>query len=261
MTVSTGPSARHIKRTVLLESKNDYFKLEDQLGNKMVCFVAVPLPTSEERFLWVDLRYPIRGIYFPFSFEASPKAREWCTYSRLAVRFRTLKLKSYTSTGNPMMLSQAYQSQSIAAQSAMGQLSTMKDQAQSNEERAKLQAGMDQIVKDMDATNPWTKGVEEPDVPAQKEGPGEPRERFNVGEVELAADKLGGWGVRAEWTARFDVFNLLNILSIPEAYRKKEFENPYDSVVLFSSESVNSCPAPEATNMAAAVSVVSNASS
>ena len=92
MTVMAGPSADYSKRVERHESKIPCSTVEHQVGYKMV---PVPMPTMDEKFLWVDLTYPPLGIYVPHMQNALPIAEGYCNFDRIELRPRPAEFDSY----------------------------------------------------------------------------------------------------------------------------------------------------------------------
>ncbi|RAL66291.1 hypothetical protein DID88_005961 [Monilinia fructigena] len=68
MTVMYGSSSEDVKRTFRIRSQISRGQLKRQTGSAAVCYVAVPMPTTKERFIWIDLAYPIRAFYVPSAY-------------------------------------------------------------------------------------------------------------------------------------------------------------------------------------------------
>ncbi|KAJ5149494.1 hypothetical protein N7448_001072 [Penicillium atrosanguineum] len=55
-------------------------------------FVAVPMPTKEQKYLWLDLTYPVRGIYLPVSPKGEGPLGDMCKFLRLDFKGRGFAL-------------------------------------------------------------------------------------------------------------------------------------------------------------------------
>lgn len=64
----------------------------DMSKDKMAAFVPIPVPTKEERYLWIDLTYPVRGVYFPVCYKANVECAHMCKYARLDFKARQIIL-------------------------------------------------------------------------------------------------------------------------------------------------------------------------
>lgn len=160
LTVMTGPSPDKITDYKQIHgsfSGSTYWDLYPWQEKKMVALVPVMVPSKTDRYLWVDLTYPLRGIYIPKMHVALPQYKHMCRYSRLKFTARNeVTLKTDT----------------------------------------------------------------------------------KVGHLEIKPDRTWGWGVRAEWTARINTFDLAVVLTLPERMIKEEYRDPYASVMLFPSSTV-----------------------
>ncbi|KAF7511962.1 hypothetical protein GJ744_003195 [Endocarpon pusillum] len=71
------------------------FQLEkehpDTTQNPQAKFVFIPMPTKDERYLWLELTWAVRGIYLPVCQQAMGAFKDWCKYLRLDFKARTLK--------------------------------------------------------------------------------------------------------------------------------------------------------------------------
>ncbi|KAH8428223.1 uncharacterized protein LDX57_005926 [Aspergillus melleus] len=58
------------------------------------------MPKPKERFLWVDLTYPIRGIYMPSAFHGFPlkKYEKWTRYVFVKFNQASMKLTTFRET-------------------------------------------------------------------------------------------------------------------------------------------------------------------
>ncbi|CEJ58146.1 hypothetical protein PMG11_06816 [Penicillium brasilianum] len=54
--------------------------------------VAVPMPTKEQKYLWLDLTYPVRGIYLPVSPKGEGPLGDMCKFLRLDFKGRGFAL-------------------------------------------------------------------------------------------------------------------------------------------------------------------------
>ncbi|KAK1147632.1 hypothetical protein N8T08_000974 [Aspergillus melleus] len=87
-----------MSRADILHGNGDGRNLSQWLGYNQVAFIPIRMPAPEERLLWVDLTYPIRGIYLPSAFYAMPqqKYEDWTRYVQLKFFQNSLILKTYT---------------------------------------------------------------------------------------------------------------------------------------------------------------------
>ncbi|KAF7947120.1 uncharacterized protein EAE97_004369 [Botrytis byssoidea] len=99
MSVMYSPSAEDIKRTYRVRSSISRGQLSRQTCSSAVCYIAVPLPTTKERFIWIDLTYPIRAFMIPAAFTAHPQYQGHAIFTRLDVRGREGLPKAYVVKG------------------------------------------------------------------------------------------------------------------------------------------------------------------
>ena len=55
-------------------------------------YLVLPMPTLEERWIWLDLTFPIRAIYIPKAHHASPTMRNRCSYYALRMAEREVSV-------------------------------------------------------------------------------------------------------------------------------------------------------------------------
>ena len=89
-----GTKSCDIRRGFLYTAPFNYDTIRDRTGNTDVYYIPVPMPTSEERCLWILLSFPIRAIYLPRAHYTDNKSnKDKCTYYGLILRQKDLKLK------------------------------------------------------------------------------------------------------------------------------------------------------------------------
>ncbi|KAE8155261.1 hypothetical protein BDV25DRAFT_135009 [Aspergillus avenaceus] len=98
LTVMTGPSPNKITRHTQIHGpygRGVYGQLYPEQHEKRFGLVPVMVPTKEERYLWVDLTYPLRAILIPRQHIADPKYyKNYCRYLRLDFTARNATMKS-----------------------------------------------------------------------------------------------------------------------------------------------------------------------
>ncbi|KAL4957603.1 hypothetical protein BDW69DRAFT_191466 [Aspergillus filifer] len=206
---SYGPKSTDIRRADVIHGDGDGRNLAQWLGYSQAAYIPIRMPTPEERFLWVDLTYPIRGIYLPSSYAAfrQEKYRKWARYVFLKFNQNDVKLKTYTRYNDLSLLG------------GIG-----------------FSAGM--LLPNSKA-KPKPKTVMEPDAP----GPHLQypfAAEFTVGELNIKHDEKYGLGFQPAWTARFDIKQLELVLHVPIERRAPEFQESYDFIALFDSKHVAS---------------------
>jgi hypothetical protein len=161
--------------------------------------VPVDMPSPEERYLWVDLTYPLRAIYFPQRHIAQPRYPGFCVYSRLSFTECDIVLKKFRIPRPPPLGS--YEKE--------------------------------RICDDREVRGPKRRKVYQELSDLPKAPPTLPGEQLREGSLPIHPDKWCEWGVQPQWTARFDVKNLMHILTIPREYLLKEYQDPFDQIVLY----------------------------
>jgi hypothetical protein len=221
MPVMTGKSCNDIKRNLQVHGSFDYWDLNGQSGKTMVALVPVIIPDINERFLWVDLTYPLRGIYIPKSHLAHPKYNSYCTYSRLDFRSRKVTLEKYTGVDRITMdrlsydISTAYSNMGSAPEHAKPGI---------KKDIARMQKRLNELVDEPDISDKEREGTTKLSSPWVK---------FKKEEMEMAHDATTGWGRQATLTARFDILCLPLVLAIPNHLLKAEYQDPYQFIKIF----------------------------
>ncbi|KAL4963167.1 uncharacterized protein BDV14DRAFT_202207 [Aspergillus stella-maris] len=205
---SYGPSSTDIRRADVIHGNGDGRNLAQWVGHTQVAYIPIRMPTPEERFMWVDLTYPIRGIYLPSSYAAfaQEKYRKWARYVFVKFNQNDVKLKTYTRYNDPSLL------------------------AGFNYAAASLFKGSN--------SKPKPATVPEPDAPPSKV-PTPFALEFTVGELEVKQDDKYGLSFQPTWTARFDIKQLELALHVPMERRAPEFKETYDFIALFDSKHVD----------------------
>ncbi|KAH8435341.1 uncharacterized protein LDX57_012970 [Aspergillus melleus] len=213
-----GPRSTKMSRADILHGNGDGRNLSQWLGYNQVAFIPIRMPTPEERFLWVDLTYPIRGIYLPSAFYAMPqqKYKDWTRYVQLKFFHNSLTLKTYTRVD----LHERYLEVQRRVQAAQ--------YAWQHGEKLEFP--------------PQEKTVKEPDVPEEPNLPGLAPE-FTIGELNIPKDRELGLGYQPRWTARFDIQQLALALHVPSEMRDEKYLDTYQFITLFNSGDVDSIKA------------------
>lgn len=203
-----GNHTKKMDRGYIVHGNGDGRNLSQWKQFKQVAFIPVPMPTATERFLWVDLTYPIRGIYLPSAHVAFPQEgyRNMARYAFLNFRRKkTVTLKTY-------------ELQHVSPD-FFNPMSTLEQ----GFSRPKL-----------------PEGVSEPDMPDGVLSALEKTFRkFKESELKIEVDDTTGWGFQPHWTARFDIKRLEQVLHVPMDSRDKEFYDTYQFVKLFNASSVD----------------------
>jgi hypothetical protein len=199
MTAMVGRTNKKITRYKKVHGQFARDHLYDQLNETIVALVPVDMPTPEEKYLWVDMTYPLRGIYFPKRHIASPKYKNKCMYSRLSFLERPVTLKTFA----------------INRPAPQGEL--VKDESfRSGRERS---AEIERRKRE---------GYPEEDPPKTLPG-----DALHEGSLQLVPHDFKGWDIRPQWSVRFDVEVIMHIVSLPADILKPEYDDPFKHVALF----------------------------
>ncbi|BCS25021.1 uncharacterized protein APUU_41465S [Aspergillus puulaauensis] len=198
ITTMIGPSANTVKGTNRLRTDIARDKLERQGQATMVAYIPVLLPTIEERFMWIDLTFPVRGILLPFVYQKDKRDPGYCQY--LQYDFRRLRATVAT-------------------------LTRMSWEA---EKPAKTEAGDADIVDEPGLPPAYVE-----DLKAKGRVPA----TFKKGQMELQINQVHGWW-QPEWTARLDIARLYYTEVIPTAELKDDYKTWYNAVCLFKYDNV-----------------------
>ncbi|KAA8574164.1 hypothetical protein EYC84_005679 [Monilinia fructicola] len=231
MTAMYGPSAEDIKRTFRIQSQISRGQLKRQTGSAAVCYVAVPMPTTKERFIWIDLTYPIRAFYIPSAFTAHPQYKGHAIFSRLVVRGRKGLPTAYTIKG--------LVSRDIAAcQKVIDDWNAVQPHNfKWRKQRNRIASAQKKVLARIKETGPEGPALKEPGLtPGYLKPDGKPPSQMYAKvsyDNEAIGDDTWGWGLRPQWTVRIDVFTLACQLLIPYSRRTDEYRDPYICFALF----------------------------
>lgn len=198
ITTMVGPSAKPVKGTNRLRTDIERSQLERQGQATRVAYVPVLLPTIEERFMWIDLTFPVRGILLPFVYQKDRRDPDYCQY--LQYDFRRLRATVAT-------------------------LTRMSWEA---EKPAKTEARDADIVDEPGLSPAYVE-----DLKAKGRVPA----TFKKGQLELQINQAHGWW-QPEWTARLDIARLYYTEIIPTAELKDDYKTWYNAVCLFKYDNV-----------------------
>ncbi|KAF7908139.1 uncharacterized protein EAF01_003894 [Botrytis porri] len=231
MTAMYGPSAEDIKRTYRLKCNISRGQLWRQTGSAAVCYVAVPRPTKEERFFWVDLTYPIRAIYIPCAFNAHPQYKSHAIFSRLDVRGRKGMPQSY-------VLKNHLWTSISRVQKAMNDWNNVRNHNWAwGKEMNRLIAINNKLwalAKEAGSEGPF---IQEPGltpgyVKADGKAPSPVFAKVSYAK-DTVADDTTGLGMRPQWTLRIDVFKFACQLLVPYKDRTEGYKDLYACFALF----------------------------
>jgi hypothetical protein len=204
LTVMAGPSFKNIQRVQQMHGSSDYMAAYKFSTTGMIDSALVPtlMPDvwkdedrqkddpgdwTQEDYIWVDMTYPLRGIYIPKKQYRCPRSnRLICVYTHVDFR-RKHSLTTYTYTPE------------------QGEIPDEEYTAEEPDlpahEKERLRCETDQ----------WTGG-------------------FRIGTQEMVQGETSlGWGVKPEWTARFQI----------DALRKRPIEaDAREYIKLFNSDAL-----------------------
>ena len=70
LTIMYGPDKDHLTRYQKVHGNFSYWMMRD---TSVIGYVPVLLPTKEEGKMYLDLTFPVRGIFFPLAYEANAR--------------------------------------------------------------------------------------------------------------------------------------------------------------------------------------------
>ncbi|KAM3070507.1 hypothetical protein ACMFMG_010328 [Clarireedia jacksonii] len=231
MTAMYGPSAEDIKRTYRLKCNISRSQLWGQTGSAAVCYVAVPRPTKEERFFWIDLTYPIRAIYIPCAFTAHPQYKGHAIFSRLDVRGRKGIPQSYVLKNHQWNLI-------TQVQKAINDWNNRRNHNWAwGQQMNQLIAINNKLWDIANEAGPEGPPIQEPGltpgfVKADGKAPSQVFAKVSYAK-DTVADETTGLGMRPQWTLRIDVFKLACQLLVPYERRTEEWKDLYACFTLF----------------------------
>ncbi|KAL4792786.1 hypothetical protein BDV19DRAFT_391755 [Aspergillus venezuelensis] len=96
-----GKNPREILRVHTLHQDGALFTVEDTQA-----FLAIaPIPEADERFVWLDLTYGVRGVYFPFCFDLPWPYDNLVQLVRLDFKHRPIRMP-FARPYDPLLVSQ-----------------------------------------------------------------------------------------------------------------------------------------------------------
>ncbi|KAE8407507.1 hypothetical protein BDV37DRAFT_280040 [Aspergillus pseudonomiae] len=225
-----------MRRQIIWDATGDAFEFERRTKKFKVCFLPVPMPTKDERFLWVDLTFPVRAVYLPVARIADQRVPRFAAYVHLNLRIYDVSLQTYRPHHVPIEKVSSTVGKTLGG--VLGPTSQTIGQTLGEEV-----GGVAQNVVDGQYVPGTEKPVPEPNLTEaerdkiqQKEGA--PR-TYWAGNLSIKADQTHGWGWRPEWTMRIDARALIEMLIVPMHFRKRIYINPYRYVKLFHATAID----------------------
>ncbi|RAH79124.1 hypothetical protein BO86DRAFT_381573 [Aspergillus japonicus CBS 114.51] len=194
ITAMTGPSCTTLQGTDQLRTDITRSELERMGNATRVAYIPVKIPSLNERFLWVDLTFPLRAILLPVQHLAHPRATDYCRYFQYDLRRLRARLSSLTCVA--------------------------PERAKPTQPEAPP-AG--DLIDEPDLPDEYLKKLRAADrVPAT----------YKRTEMVWEPNEAHGWA-DARWTARFNIPLLYYIGLVPTKHLEDEFRNWERAVFLF----------------------------
>ncbi|KAL8880738.1 MAG: hypothetical protein Q9198_001917 [Flavoplaca austrocitrina] len=193
LTIMYGPDKRNLKRYQQVHGNFSYWMMR---SSSVIGYVPVLLPTKEEGKMYLDLTFPIRGIFFPLAQKAAAKFPTMCKYVRLDFKRLPVKIPYEMNEEQKRVaqIARSMEREGIAGLSDFGMLGGM-------------------IAKNASNITPKT----------TSEGP-EPLDKYNA--LCLPQNVEFGLNYQPKWTIEFDVVPLVILLAIPRKDRHPD-DDPY----------------------------------
>jgi hypothetical protein len=102
ITILYGKNSGDVTRTHTLHQDGSLFKEVDVVAH----MVPAPMLTADKRFVWLDLAYAVREVYFPFCFSLSRPYEELVQMVRLNFTQRAMGMP-FVRPWDPMLHSQS----------------------------------------------------------------------------------------------------------------------------------------------------------
>ena len=246
MTCMTGSSTRGIKRQFIWNAQGDARGLYRRTKKHKIGFIPVPYPKPDEKYLWVDLVFPIRAIYIPASFIAHRKYPKYCSYVHLNFRVRDYTLDTYVRRNTKVE-----EFTTTVGKNVGGLLGNATKKL--GGETGKVVGETEEDFVDGQFLPGAKKDVEEPDVPEaeQQRLKGEPSQTYWTGTLGLKSNETFGWNWREQWTARFDIDVLKTLLLIPLDSRDDTYYDPSSFITLFEADAIKALDSKSKTSQSA----------
>ncbi|KAM0312868.1 hypothetical protein ACHAO8_006014 [Botrytis cinerea] len=250
MSVMYGPSAEDVKRTYRVKSSISRGQLSRQTGSSAVCYIAVPLPTAQERFIWIDLTYPVRAFMIPAAFTAHTKYQGHAIFSRLDIRGRK-------GLPTPYVVKGVAPSELAAGKKIVDDWNARSPHNwRWRKEARKISDVYERLKNRLDEIGTEGPAIQEPGLkPDYLKTLGKPPIKYAKTSYckDPQGDETFGLMMRPQWTLRIDVFTLACQLWIPYSQRTDEYKDVYACFTLFERSAVKASKVIADLDMAQAI--------
>ncbi|CCD44153.1 hypothetical protein ACHAPF_009586 [Botrytis cinerea] len=250
MSVMYGPSAEDVKRTYRVKSSISRGQLSRQTGSSAVCYIAVPLPTAQERFIWIDLTYPVRAFMIPAAFTAHTKYQGHAIFSRLDIRGRK-------GLPTPYVVKGVAPSELAAGKKIVDDWNARSPHNwRWRKEARKISDVYERLKNRLDEIGTEGPAIQEPGLKADYlKTLGKPPIKYAKTSYckDPQGDETFGLMMRPQWTLRIDVFTLACQLWIPYSQRTDEYKDVYACFTLFERSAVKASKVIADLDMAQAI--------
>ncbi|KAM0135156.1 hypothetical protein ACHAP3_005247 [Botrytis cinerea] len=250
MSVMYGPSAEDVKRTYRVKSSISRGQLSRQTGSSAVCYIAVPLPTAQERFIWIDLTYPVRAFMIPAAFTAHTKYQGHAIFSRLDIRGRK-------GLPTPYVIKGVAPSELAAGKKIVDDWNARSPHNwRWRKEARKISDVYERLKNRLDEIGTEGPAIQEPGLkPDYLKTLGKPPIKYAKTSYckDPQGDETFGLMMRPQWTLRIDVFTLACQLWIPYSQRTDEYKDVYACFTLFERSAVKASKVIADLDMAQAI--------
>ena len=236
-TSMVGPTAKDIKRQIIWNATGAAEDFHSRTKKTKAAYLPVPMPTPEERFMWLDLVFPVRAIYLPLSHVADQRSKRFAAYVQLNLRlYDQLSLKTY----RPQDLSVEKLATNVGK--TVGSL-LGKATGAIGEKVGQDVGHVAQDVVDGQFIPGAKEPVEEPNLHDELlmalSGSSDGIPMYSTGQLLIKPDRTTGLNWRPQWTMRIDTRALTEMLMVPAYMRLRVYASPFRYAKLFHASAVN----------------------
>ncbi|KAI6754848.1 hypothetical protein HG530_012600 [Fusarium avenaceum] len=199
-----------------------------------VAYLPIPMPTPEERFLWIDLVFPVRAIYLPLSHVADQRMKRFASYIQLNLRlYDSLSLKTYRPHDMPIeklasnIGKKAEDLLGKTAGAVLGKVGKDVGHVAQDIVDGQFIPGADEPVQEPNLHDELMMALGG-DIPSYK-----------TGQLLIKPDRTTGLNWRSQWTMRIDARALTEMLLIPSYMRYRIYASPFRYAKLFHASAVD----------------------
>ncbi|CAJ0543907.1 Ff.00g039860.m01.CDS01 [Fusarium sp. VM40] len=233
-TCMVGPTAKDIKRQIQWSATGDARDFERRTKKTKVAYLPIPMPTVEERFLWIDLVFPVRAIYLPLSHVADQRMKRFASYIQLNLRlYDSLSLKTYRAHDMPI--------EKLASNVGKKVGDLLGNTA--GAVLGKVGKDVGHVAQDV-VDGQFIPGAEEPVQEPNLHDElmmalGGDIASYKTGQLLIKPDRTTGLNWRPQWTMRIDARALTEMLMIPSYMRYRIYASPFRYAKLFHASAVD----------------------